>query len=69
MCYEEGVFKKTGVPRLTVHDELNFSDPDPQQTDIAFREMADIMETAIDLKIPILVDQEIGPNWGQLKGA
>jgi DNA polymerase-1 len=69
MCYEEGVFKKTGVPRLTVHDELNFSDPDPRETDIAFRAMADIMETAIKLKIPILVDQEVGPNWGQLKGA
>ena len=26
-CYEDGIFDYIGVPRLTVHDELDFSDP------------------------------------------
>lgn len=61
-CYEDGVFAETGVPRLTVHDELDFSDPGGR--DAAFREMQHIMETAIPLRIPVKADMELGPDWG-----
>lgn len=64
-CYEDGVFAETGVPRLTVHDELDFSDPGGK--DVAFNEMRRIMETALpQLKVPIKADGEIGPDWGHV---
>lgn len=64
-CYRSGVFDEIGVPRLTVHDELDFSDPGGK--DQAFAEMRRIMETAIPLRVPVIADYEIGPNWGELK--
>jgi len=64
-CWEDGVFDETGVPRLTVHDELGFSDPGDM--DQAFDEMQNIMETAIQLSIPVKVDGSCGPNWGACK--
>ncbi|AZF88125.1 DNA polymerase A [Microcystis phage Me-ZS1] len=64
-CYEEGVFTETGVPRLTVHDELDFSDHGG--SDPAFREMRRIMETALDLRIPVKADGEWGPDWGHVE--
>ena len=64
-CWTQGIFDETGVPRLTVHDELDFSDPGGK--DKAFNEMQHIMETAIPLKIPVKVDFEIGKDWGHVK--
>lgn len=64
-CYEDGIFDETGVPRLTVHDELDFSDPGGHQK--AFDEMQHIMETALPLNVPIKADGEIGPDWGHVK--
>lgn len=66
-CYEDGVFNVTGVPRLTVHDELDFSDEGGH--DDAFLEVKHIMETAIPLRIPVKSDYEVGPNWGDLNKA
>lgn len=64
-CYRAGVFDETGVPRSTVHDELNFSDPGGK--DAAFAEMQHIMETAIPLSIPVKADGDIGPDWGNVE--
>ena len=61
-CYQDGVFDATGIPRLTVHDELDFNDPGGR--DEAFREMRHIMETVLSLKIPVRADGDIGPDWG-----
>lgn len=61
-CYQDGVFAETGVPRLTVHDEIDSSDPGGK--DEAFAELKRIMETAIKLHVPVKADEEIGPNWG-----
>ena len=66
-CWVDGIFDATGVPRLTVHDELDFSDPGGR--DEAFEEMKNIMENAIPLSIPVLADYEIGPDWGHVKDA
>ena len=64
-CWKDGVFDATGIPRLTVHDELDFSDPGGR--DEAFKEMKRILETAIPLRIPILADCDIGPDWGHVE--
>lgn len=64
-CWEDGIFAETGVPRLTVHDELDFSDPGGK--DEAFREMQRVLETAIPLRIPVRADGEVGPDWGHVK--
>lgn len=64
-CWESGVFDETGVPRLTVHDELDFSDPGGK--DEAFAEMAHIMETAVRFRVPVKVDLEVGPSWGEVQ--
>jgi DNA polymerase I-like protein with 3'-5' exonuclease and polymerase domains len=64
-CWTSGVFDATGVPRLTVHDENDFSDPGGR--DDAFLEMRHIMETAIPLRLPIRADCDIGPNWGHVE--
>lgn len=64
-CWNDGVFSRTGVPRLTVHDELDFSDPGG--CDEAFREMRHILETAVPLRVPVRADYEVGPSWGQVQ--
>lgn len=65
MCWKAGIFDATGIPRLTVHDELDFSDPGGR--DEAFREMKRILESAIPLRIPVRADCDIGPDWGHVK--
>lgn len=65
LCDESGVFDVTGVPLLTVHDELDFDvlDQSPRTLE-AFRYMQHVMETAIPLRIPVRADPDKGPNWG-----
>ena len=64
-CWEQGIFDATGIPVMTVHDELNFSEDGGE--DDAFDEMVNVMETAIPMRVPILVDGEIGKNWSDLE--
>lgn len=64
-CWKDGIFAETGIPRLTVHDELDFSDPGGK--DAAFREMRRVLETAIPLRIPVKADCDIGPDWGHVE--
>lgn len=69
-CYTDGIYDVTGIPRLTVHDELDFSVAErTPAVEEAFREMRHIMETVIMLKVPVICDLEIGPNWGDVKEA
>lgn len=65
-CWQDGVFDATGVPRLTVHDELDFSDTGG--CDDAFVEMQRILESAVPLRVPVKADYECGPDWGHVKG-
>ena len=51
------------TPLLQVHDELCFSSNDPKE----IKEIAEIMETCVELVIPSKVDVEYGPNWGSAK--
>ena len=64
-CWRDGIFAETGVPSLTVHDELDFIDPGGK--DKAFAEMQHVMENCMTLRVPVRADYEIGPNWGDVK--
>jgi DNA polymerase I-like protein with 3'-5' exonuclease and polymerase domains len=55
-CWDAGL-----VPLVTVHDELGFSVPDRGVA----RQIAQIMETCVELEVPSKADVELGPSWGQ----
>lgn len=64
-CMDAGLFDEVGVPLLTVHDELNFSDPGGK--DHCFKEIIHTCENAIKTKVPLIIDEEKGPSWGKVK--
>jgi DNA polymerase I-like protein with 3'-5' exonuclease and polymerase domains len=55
------LFKKGEVPHLTIHDELDFSVRDLDHARMIRQEML----TCVDLVVPLKVDCELGPNWGE----
>lgn len=67
-CYYTGIFDVTGVPRLTVHDELDFSVPEvtPMYKE-AMREMHHVMQTTIPLRVPVVCDLDVGKRWGSVE--
>ncbi len=56
--YKEGL-----IGHIQIHDELDFS----IESDSQAKKIKDIMENAVDLKVPNKVDYESGPNWGEIK--
>jgi DNA polymerase-1 len=56
--HKEGI-----LAHIQVHDELDFSIESQQQAD----KIKDIMIHAVDLEVPNKVDDEYGPNWGEIK--
>ena len=56
--YKEGI-----IPHIQVHDELDIS----VINDLEAAKIKDIMENAVDLKVPNKVDYESGSNWGEIK--
>jgi len=60
--YEGGVFDVL-VPHLTVHDEMNVSVPDTKAGREAFAELTHIMESSLELRVPVLADAKTGANW------
>lgn len=65
-AFKAGIFDVVGVPLVTVHDELDHSDPDTAETTEAFNELQNIMQNAIPLRVPVLADAERGASWGEL---
>ena len=63
--WDSGIFNEIGVPLLTVHDELDFSIPKGKEHLI--KEVKNIMENPIELRVLLNVDVEKGPNWGEVK--
>ena len=51
---------------LTVHDELVFEVPTAERTDVE-PVVREVMEGAIDLAVPLVVDIGFGPNWAEAK--
>jgi DNA polymerase I-like protein with 3'-5' exonuclease and polymerase domains len=62
--WESGVCDVLGAPHLTVHDELDGSYYDDKAGREALRELKHLMETCVDLLVPLKVDAGTGPNWG-----
>ena len=56
--YDEGI-----VSHIQVHDELNCSIENPEQA----TRIKEVMENTVELKVPLKVDAEIGPSWGEIK--
>jgi len=57
-AYENGI--KVGIQ---VHDELDLTIYERKEAD----ELAEIMRECAPLRVPSVVDVEIGPNWGEIK--
>ena len=67
-CYKSGVFKVTGVPRVTVHDEINWSLPhESPLMRQALTYISHTMANCIPLRVPLKVDSEEGASWGTVK--
>ena len=56
--YENGI-----IPHIQIHDEVDISVESDKQAE----EIIQIMETAVELKVPNKVDYEKGKNWGDIK--
>lgn len=66
--WRSGVFDYVGVPRLTVHDELDWNQiDDSPEMEEAFRFVKYTMEQAVPLRVPVKVDATKGENWGKAK--
>jgi DNA polymerase I-like protein with 3'-5' exonuclease and polymerase domains len=65
--WDAGVCDVLGAPLSTVHDELNWSMPDTLEGRQAHAEAVRIMETCVELDIPLLCDAAIGAHWGECK--
>ena len=51
---------------LQVHDELIF-EVKKDKLDFYAPKIKDIMQDVLKLRVPIIVDQSVGNNWGELK--
>jgi DNA polymerase I-like protein with 3'-5' exonuclease and polymerase domains len=63
-CWTAGLFADDacGIPHLTVHDELDWSCAEGRTA--AFAAAKHIMETCVDVKVPLLLELSEGTNWG-----
>lgn len=66
-AYEGGIFAATGLPLLTVHDELDFDDPMTPASAEGFAALHHLMEHVVTLTVPIRVELSTGKNWGVVK--
>ena len=66
--WKSGVLKYTGIPHVTVHDELGFSrmNDDPITLE-AFNFAQHTLENTIKLRVPLFVDRSEGLTWGKAK--
>ena len=56
-CYRAGY-----IPCLTEHDELDFCDIENTKQ---IEEIHGIMLDCVKLLVPLKLDVEVGPNWGE----
>jgi DNA polymerase I-like protein with 3'-5' exonuclease and polymerase domains len=63
--FDSGIFfTELGlVPHLTIHDELVCSVPRTEEGKEAVLRLRYIMEHCIELKIPVIAEPEMGPDW------
>lgn len=48
---------------LQMHDELDFANGNPRMADT----VEEIMRETVRLRVPVVVDIEVGPSWGELE--
>ena len=56
-------FRAGYIPNLTVHDELDFATIENEKQ---ISEIREIMLNCVKLEVPLKLDVETGPNWGEL---
>jgi DNA polymerase I-like protein with 3'-5' exonuclease and polymerase domains len=56
--YENGI-----IPHIQIHDEVDISVESNEKAE----HIIEIMESAVELKVPNKVDYESGANWGEIK--
>ena len=56
--YENGI-----IPHIQIHDEVDIS----VESHAKAEEIIEIMESAVELKVPNKGDYEHGNNWGEIK--
>jgi DNA polymerase I-like protein with 3'-5' exonuclease and polymerase domains len=56
--YENGI-----IPHIQIHDEVDISVESNEKAE----NIIEIMESAVELKVPNKVDYESGANWGEIK--
>jgi DNA polymerase I-like protein with 3'-5' exonuclease and polymerase domains len=64
-CYKAGVFAATGIPHLTIHDELDWSDDGTSIAAEGFAEAERIMTHCVQLRVPLMIDMDVGAHWGE----
>lgn len=66
-AYDMGLFApdKMGFPHVIVHDEWGFSYHKDLKED--FKDFKQCLENTFELKVPIILDTDIGPDWGHVK--
>lgn len=66
--FESGLLNQGAAMHLTVHDELDFS-IDKGERETVGKQLVEIMENGVKLKVPLKVDNEVGPSWGEVEKA
>jgi DNA polymerase I-like protein with 3'-5' exonuclease and polymerase domains len=57
------LWKEGIIPHLQIHDEVDISVKDKKEAN----RVCEIMQDCVKLVVPLLVDYELGPSWGQTK--
>jgi len=57
------LYKNGIIPHIQIHDEVDISIESQKQAE----NIIEIMESAVELKVPNKVDYEKGANWGEIK--
>ena len=57
------LYREGFLPLIQVHDELDMSFSSEEEK----KKIIEIMEHALELRVPSKVDAEIGPSWGEAK--
>ena len=55
------LYREGFLPMIQVHDELDMSFSSEEEK----KKIIEVMEHAIELRVPSKVDAEIGPSWGE----
>ena len=65
-AHKKGLFDVLDL-HMTVHDEVDVSFEDNKAGREALRELKETMENTVKLRVPLIVDCEVGDNWGELE--